>query len=144
MLLQQFTVYEGKNTIPYFEVKGYSIIFTLFLLAVMLYILLLIFVPYYKPKSEDLSLARIATCFGSLIIFCLYIGMLFYFPLRALMWKYIKNKMNKDKFYLKKRYDNYTATAVAQQIYVLFPKPQKHSLLLILYRNDFYLYEKVY
>lgn len=144
MLTQEFVIHEERITIPYYEIKGLPLIFSFFILVVILFILLSMASPYYKPKPEDLSLTRIATGFGSLIVFCLFIGMLFYFPLRALMWKYIKNKMDKDKFYLKKRYDNYTATAVAQQIHILFPKPQKDSLLLILYRNDFYLYEKVY
>lgn len=144
MLTQEFVIHEEKVIIPYFEVKGWPLIFSFFILVIILFILLSMASPYYKPKPEDLSLARIATGFGSLIVFCLLIGMLFYFPLRALMWKYIKNKMNKDKFYLKKRYDNYTAAAVAQQIHILCPSPPKDSLLLVLYRNDFYLYEKVY
>lgn len=144
MLLQQFTVYEEKNTIPYFEVKGYPTIFALVLLMVILYIFLLMAGPYYKPKPEDFSLSGIAMGFGSLIIFCLIVFSIFYFPLRSLMWKIIVKKMKKDKFYLKKRYDKYTTTAVAQQIHLLFPRYQKDDLLLILYRNDFYLYEKFY
>lgn len=119
MLLQKFTVYEEKNTIPYFEIKEYPAIIAIFLLTVVFYIFLLIFGPYYKSKIEDFSLSGIAMAFGSLIIYCLVVFSIFYFPLRSLMWKFIVKKIKKDKFYLKKRYDKYTATAVAQQIYLL-------------------------